>query len=242
MKTFVGTSGYAYKPWKGKFYPAQLPDKEMLPFYARRFDTVEINHTFYRMPADAVLARWREQVSDGFSFSVKASRAITHHARLKEPGDAVAFLFQRLDSLGDRLGPVLFQLPPNLRLDLARLRDFLGVLPGERRVAMEFRHISWFDEVVFDTLREHGVALCIADGELEDDIPFVATADWGYLRLRAVDYTDEAIGAWAEKVREQKWARGYVFFKHEDAATGPRLAARFIELMKAAGAAGSPEA
>ena len=124
MKTFVGTSGYAYKPWKGKFYPAQLPDKEMLPFYARQFDTVEINHTFYRMPADAVLARWREQVSDGFSFSVKASRAITHHARLKEAGDAVAFLFQRLDSLGDRLGPVLFQLPPNLRLDLSSVAGF----------------------------------------------------------------------------------------------------------------------
>lgn len=231
MKTFVGTSGYAYKPWKGRFYPAGLPDKEMLSFYARRFDTVEINHTFYRMPADPVLARWREQVSEDFSFSVKAPRAITHHARLKQTGDAVAFLFQRLESLGDRLGPVLFQLPPNLRLDLPRLRDFLGTVPTQRQVAMEFRHVSWFDEAVFDTLREHDVALCVADGELDGAVPFVSTASWGYLRLRAVDYTDEAIGTWAERVGQQDWTRGYVFFKHEDEATGPKLATRFIELM-----------
>ena len=236
MKTFVGTSGFAYKPWKGKFYPARLPDKEMLPFYAERFDTVEINNTFYRMPADPVLARWREQVPEGFSFSIKAPRAITHHARLKQAGDAVAFLFERLESLGERLGPVLFQLPPNLKLDLPRLRDFLATLPGERRVAMEFRHLSWFDDAVFDALREHDAALCIADGELEGEAPFVSTASWGYLRLRAVDYTDEAIGAWAERVREQQWDRGYVFFKHEDEATGPRLAARFIELLNEPGA------
>ena len=231
MKTFVGTSGYAYKPWKGKFYPAKLPDKEMLPFYAERFDTVEINHTFYRMPADPVLARWCEQVPEGFSFSVKASRAIAHHARLKEAGDAVAFLFQRLETLGSRLGPVLFQLPPNMRLDLPRLQAFLAVLPEGRRVAVEFRHISWFDETVFETLRERDVALCMADGELKEAVPFVSTASWGYLRLRAVEYTDEAIGAWAEQVRGQEWARAYVFFKHEDEATGPRLARRFIEMM-----------
>ena len=242
MKTFVGTSGFAYKPWKGKFYPAGLPDREMLPFYAARFDTVEINNTFYRMPADPVLARWREQVPEGFSFSIKASRAITHFSRLKEAGDAVAFLFERLDSLGDKLGPVLFQLPPNLRLDLPRLRDFLAALPGERRVAVEFRHLSWFDDAVYETLREHDAALCVADGELEGEAPFVSTAGWGYLRLRAVDYTDAAIGAWAERLRGQQWTHGYVFFKHEDEATGPRLAARFIELMKDAAAGVSPEA
>ena len=242
MKTFVGTSGYAYKPWKGRFYPAGLPDKEMLPFYAGRFDTVEINHTFYRMPADPVLARWREQVPEGFSFSVKASRAITHHARLKEAGDAVGFLFRRLVSLGETLGPVLFQLPPNLRLDLPRLQAFLGLLPEGRRVAMEFRHISWFDEAVFEALREHDVALCVADGELKEEVPFVSTAGWGYVRLRAVDYTDEAIGAWADRVRGQEWASAYVFFKHEDEATGPRLAQRFIELMREPPEARRPEA
>jgi len=231
LKTLVGTSGYAYKPWKGKFYPARLPDKEMLPFYAERFGTVEINHTFYRMPADPVLARWCEQVPEDFSFSVKASRAITHHARLKEAADAVAFLFQRLETLGSRLGPVLFQLPPNMRLDLPRLQAFLAVLPQGRPVAMEFRHISWFDETVFETLRERDVALCVADGELKEEAPFVSTASWGYLRLRAVEYTDAAIGAWAERVRGQEWARAYVFFKHEDEATGPRLARRFIEMM-----------
>lgn len=234
MKTFVGTSGYAYRPWKGRFYPAGTPDREMLPFYACRFDTVEINHTFYRMPADPVLARWREQVSEGFSFSVKAPRAITHHARLRPAGDAVAFLFQRLEALGETLGPVLFQLPPTLRLDLPRLRDFLGTVPGGRRVAVEFRHSSWFDEAVFDTLRGHDAALCIADGETEGEVPLVSTASWGYLRLRAVDYADAVVGAWAEKVRAQKWASGYVFFKHEDEATGPRLAARFRELMEEA--------
>ena len=231
MNVLVGTSGYAYKPWKGKFYPARLPDKEMLPFYAERFQTVEINHTFYRMPADPVLARWCEQVPEDFSFSVKASRAITHHERLKEAGDAVAFLFQRLETLGSRLGPVLFQLPPNMRLDLPRLQGFLALLPPGHRVAMEFRHISWFDEAVFATLRERDVALCLADGELKEEVPFVSTANWGYLRLRAVEYTDEAIGAWAERVRGQEWTRAYVFFKHEDEATGPRLARRFIELM-----------
>ena len=232
MRIFVGTSGFAYKPWKGKFYPAGLPDKEMLAFYGARFDTVEINNTFYRMPGDSVLARWCEQVPEGFSFSIKASRAITHHARLKpRAGDAAAFLFSRLEILGDRLGPVLFQLPPNLKLDLPRLRDFLATLPAGPRIAVEFRHLSWFQEVVFDTLRERDAALCVADGELEGEVPFVSTASWGYLRLRAVDYADEAIGAWAERVRGQKWDRGYVFFKHEDEATGPKLAVRFIDLL-----------
>ena len=239
MKTFVGTSGFAYKPWKGKFYPGGLPDKEMLAFYAARFGTVEINNTFYRMPGDSVLARWCEQVPESFSFSIKASRAITHHARLKpQAGDAVAFLFRRLEVLGDRLGPVLFQLPPNLKLDLPRLRDFLAMLPAGPRIAVEFRHLSWFDEAVFDALRERDAALCVADGELEGEVPFVSTASWGYLRLRAVDYTDEAIGAWAERVRGQPWDRGYVFFKHEDEATGPKLAARFIELLNGPEAAG----
>jgi len=230
MKLFVGTSGYAYKQWKGKFYPAKFTDKAMLGFYGQQFNTVEINNTFYRMPSEKVLEHWCDEVPESFSFSIKASRRITHHGRLKDVADSVDFLFKQLKAMGNKLGPVLFQLPPNLKRDLPRLLTFLDMLPADQKVAMEFRHISWFDETVFATLRDRNIALCIADGELKEEIPFVSTAEWGYLRLRAVEYTDQAIGAWAETVASQDWNDSYVFFKHEDEATGPRLAKHFLEL------------
>ena len=236
MHLFVGTSGYAYKQWKGKFYPAKCTDKDMLGFYGQQFNTVEINNTFYRMPSERVLEHWCEEVPQDFSFSIKASRRITHHGRLKDVSDSVAFLFKQLAVMGNKLGPVLFQLPPNLKLDLPRLLSFLDLLPANQKVALEFRHISWFDDAVFAALRERDVALCIADGELKEDVPFVSTAPWGYLRLRAVEYTDDAIGDWAEVVRSQDWNEVYVFFKHEDEATGPRLAKRFIEICECEGA------
>jgi uncharacterized protein YecE (DUF72 family) len=233
MQVHAGTSGFSYKEWRGAFYPEKLPADEMLSYYADRFDTVEINNTFYRMPSTKQLGAWAAQVPPGFTFALKASRQITHSKRLKEAHEAVAYLFQQLAALDERLGPVLFQLPPNLKKDLPRLEAFLAGLPAARRVAFEFRNPSWFEEDVLAALRTHGAALCIAHGE-ELDTPFEPTADWGYLRLRQVAYDDAALGAWAERVRTQRWSEVFAFFKHEDEATGPRLAARFLELVSAA--------
>jgi uncharacterized protein YecE (DUF72 family) len=228
---FVGTSGYSYKEWKGKLYPPDLAARDMLGFYAGRFDTVEINNTFYRMPSAALVAQWGEQVPDRFSFALKAPRRITHLSRLHDTADAVGQFLAATAELGAKRGPLLFQLPPQFRLDLERLRSFLGGLPQPGpRVAMEFRNRSWFTEEVYDALREHGVALCVSHGEIEGEPPFVPTATWGYLRLRNVAYDDHALRAWADRLRSQPWSDAWVFFKHEDEATGPRLAERFREI------------
>ena len=229
MRVLAGTSGFSYKEWKGSFYPEDLPAGDMLSFYAGRLPAVEINNTFYRMPKPALLAAWAEQVPPGFRFVLKASQRITHRKRLKEAADEVAYFFQTATTLGDRLGPTLFQLPPNLKKDLPRLEAFLGVLPAGARAAFEFRHASWFEDDVFETLRRNGAALCVAEDE-ELATPLVATAGWGYLRLRRQDYDEAAVAAWAEKVRGQSWSEAYVFFKHEDAGAGPRLAAKLLEL------------
>jgi len=166
MKLLAGTSGYAFKEWKGGFYPADLKDDGMLGYYAGRFPTVEINNTFYRLPKQHVLEEWAAQVPEPFTFAIKASQRITHHARLKaESVGAVEFLMKNVGALGGRLGPVLFQLPPNLRKDLDRLRVFLDTLPLDRRFTIEFRHESWFDEDVFTALREHDIALCVSESE-----------------------------------------------------------------------------
>jgi len=230
MKLFVGTSGYSYKEWKGSFYPEDLPDKQMLHYYAERFRTVEINNTFYRMPSESVLKNWAKEVPAGFAFVLKAPQRITHKQRLKESEDSVAYLFKVAAALEDRLGPVLFQLPPFLRKDLPRLQGFLKLLPASRRVAFEFRHASWFDDEVYDALRGHGAALCIAEAEGDLEVPFVATAPWGYIRLRRPDYGDRELTAWCRRIREQSWQDAFIFFKHEDEGVGPKLAARFVEL------------
>jgi uncharacterized protein YecE (DUF72 family) len=228
MRVLAGTSGFSYKEWKGSFYPEDLPAEEMLAYYAGRLPAVEINNTFYRMPKPALLESWAAQVPAEFRFVLKASQRITHRKRLKEAGDEVAYFFQTASTLGDRLGPTLVQLPPNLKKDLPRLEAFLSVLPEGSRVAFEFRHASWFEEDVFAALRARAAALCIAEDE-ELATPLVATAGWGYLRLRRQDYDDTAVAAWAEKVRGQAWDEAYVFFKHEDAGSGPKLAAEFLE-------------
>lgn len=228
MRVLPGTSGFSYKEWKGSFYPEDLPASEMLRHYASRLPAVEINNTFYRMPRAALLASWAEQVPDGFSFALKASQQITHRKRLKEAGEAVAYFFEVATTLGDRLGPVLFQLPPSMKKDLPRLIDFLTLLPPAARSAFEFRHESWFDEEVFGVLRSAGAALCWAEDE-ELSTPRVPTAGWGYLRLRRADYTDADVAAWADRIREETWTDAYVFFKHEDEGTGPRLAERMQE-------------
>lgn len=230
MRVLAGTSGFSYKEWKGSFYPEDLPAEEMLAFYGARLPAVEINNTFYRMPKPALLASWAEQVAPQFRFVLKASQRITHHKRLKEAGSEVAYFFQTASTLGERLGPALFQLPPNLKKDLPRLEAFLAVLPEGARAAFEFRHASWFEDDVCEALRARGAALCIAEDE-ELATPLVATAGWGYLRLRRQDYDDASVAAWAEKVRGQSWDEAYVFFKHEDAGSGPRLAAEFLRLL-----------
>jgi uncharacterized protein YecE (DUF72 family) len=231
MKLHVGTSGYAYKEWKGSFYPADLPAKRMLRYYSERFSTVEINNTFYRMPTVALLETWADEVPADFRFVLKAPQRITHLQRLQGADDAVAHLLDVAAALRQRLGALLFQLPPNLKKDVPRLRAFLALLPPQARAALEFRHPSWFDDEVFALLREQRAALCIADAEGDLDVPVVATADWGYLRLRRPDYDDAALTAWAKRVQQQQaWQEAFVFFKHEDAGRGPQLAHRFMEL------------
>jgi uncharacterized protein YecE (DUF72 family) len=231
MRVRAGTSGFSYKEWKGSFYPEDLPASRMLAFYAERLTAVEINNTFYRMPKPALLEGWSAEVSPEFRFVLKASQRITHFKRLKEAGDEVAYFFRVAATLGERLGPALFQLPPNLKKDLPRLEAFLETLPAGARAAFEFRHASWFEDDVFAALRSRGAALCLAEDE-ELATPVVATADWGYLRLRRQDYKDADVSAWAARVREQAWSEAYVFFKHEDAGSGPRLAAQFLELFR----------
>lgn len=232
MRVLAGTSGYAYKEWKGSFYPEDLPADGMLGYYASQFGAVEINNTFYRMPSERILLGWAEQVPDDFRFVLKASQKITHHKRLKDAADEVAYFTRVASSLGPRLGPTLFQLPPYLRKDLPRLEAFLDTLPRRWRAAIEFRHESWFDDDVFAALRARDVALCIADTGEEGDAPFVATAPYGYLRLRRESYTPDDLRQWAARIGEQRWDEAYVFFKHEDEGAGPALARQFMELQR----------
>jgi uncharacterized protein YecE (DUF72 family) len=230
MNLYVGTSGYSYKEWKGTFYPEDLPDKQMLRFYGERFRTVEINNTFYRMPKASVLETWAAEVPADFRFVLKASQRITHMQRLKDAGDSVAYLLKVSGALKERLGPLLFQLPPFLKKDAPRLSEFLGLLPAGCRAAFEFRHQSWFDEEVLGLLRAHQAVLCIAEAENDLEIPFVSTAGWGYLRLRRPDYGDPELKEWGARVRQQAWQDAFVFFKHEEAGKGPAMAKRFLEL------------
>jgi len=229
MTLLAGTSGYAFKEWKGAFYPADLAEPGWLGYYASRFPTVEINNTFYRLPKEQVLRDWGARVPDHFTFAIKASQRITHHARLKaECADAVDFLLRNTAALGPRLGPILFQLPPNLKKDLDRLRGFLGLLPEGRRYTIEFRHESWFDDDVFAALRERDIALCVAE---QDDFkcPVQATASWGYLRLHRRDYDGGALSEWAKCVSAQAWSDTYIYFKHDEGAgSGPPAVDAFM--------------
>jgi len=233
VRVLTGTSGYSYAEWKGNFYPEKMAAKDMLRFYAERFPTVEINNTFYRMPKEELLRGWAEQVPESFAFAIKASQRITHFQRLKECGELVTYLFRVTATLGPRLGPLLFQLPPNFKKDVPRLKSFLEELPERRRVAVEFRHASWFDDEVYEMLRGQGAALCVADTGEEPAAPLVATTDWGYLRLRREDFSDADLAEWARRIREQPWSDAYVFLKHEEEGKGPKLAARLMELCRA---------
>jgi uncharacterized protein YecE (DUF72 family) len=232
MELLAGTSGYSYKAWKGSFFPEKIAADAMLRYYAERFPTVEINSTFYRMPAEGMLARWAAEVPERFAFTLKAPQRITHQRRLKEAQGDVAEFLRRAALLGPKLGPVLFQLPPFFKKDLDVLGDFLGSLPPERPVAFEFRNPGWEDEAVQALLRARGVMLCTVDTDKGDPPPLVATAKTGYLRLRRESYTDRDLVDWVRRIAGQPWTRAYVYFKHEGEGAGPRFAARFAELWR----------
>ena len=229
MKLLAGTSGYAFKEWKGSFYPGDCKDDAMLGLYANKFPTVEINNTFYRLPKEHVLLEWAAQVPESFTFAIKASQRITHHARLKpESLSAVEFLMKNTSVLGNRLGPILFQLPPNLKKDFDRLRVFLDTLPLDRRFTIEFRHESWFGDDVFEVLRARDIALCVTEQPAFAS-PVVATASWGYARLHRQDYDDAALADWARRIAAQPWSDTYVFFKHDEGiGSGPPAVDSFV--------------
>jgi uncharacterized protein YecE (DUF72 family) len=193
MKFYVGTSGFGHREWKGVFYPPKLPAKQMLSYYGERFHTVEINYTFKYWPTATMLQAWTGAVRADFRFALKAPEQITHRKRLKDVDDVLAKFLEIAGQLKERLGPLLFQLPPNFKKDASRLEAFLDSLSPKRRVAFEFRHPSWFDDEVFALLRDHHAALCIADEKDDLLVPFVATTDWGCLRLRRPDYDDAVL-------------------------------------------------
>lgn len=229
MTFYVGTSGFSYKEWKGAFYPDKLRDKDMLSWYATHLTAVEINNTFYRMPKREVIRAWAGETPEGFRFIIKASRRITHFKRLNDVEEQMGYLLTNTAELGDKLGALLFQLPPNMRADLPRLERFVGLIPPGVPASIEFRHASWFDQPVMECLREHNIAICHADGE-DHDLPFAVTADWGYLRLRRPHYDKRSLGKWIRACDEAGWERAFVFFKHEDEAAGPKLAMKFQDL------------
>ena len=230
-RIWIGTSGYNYPEWRGSFYPEKMKPADMLPFYAAEFDSVEINYTFYRMPNAKTIDGWAAPTPADLRFVLKARKRITHEKRHKEFGDTLAVFVRLSSALEGRLGPLLFQLPPNLKKDLPRLEAFLDELPDTAKAAFEFRHESWFDEDVFTALRARGAALCIADSE-KISAPLVRTAAFSYFRLRDEGYQDADIASWAEKVREASQSgEVFVFFKHEESGKGPAFAKQLRALL-----------
>jgi len=233
MRINVGTSGYGYKEWKGRFYPEKISPKDMLRFYSERLTTVEINNTFYHMPTKNVLVSWAEQVPAGFLFALKAPQVITHMKQLRNVGEETDYLFRTLSVLEKKLGPILFQFPKSFHVDRPALEAFLALIPTDISCAFEFRNPSWRDSAILDLLRRKGCSLCIADTDEYPAGAIISTAPWGYLRLRRSDYTDAGLSEWMKKILAQKWEKTFVFFKHEDEAKGPEMAMRFRELVDA---------
>jgi uncharacterized protein YecE (DUF72 family) len=233
MNYWIGTSGFQYAEWKGTFYPEDLAAARMLPFYSERFNTTEINYTFHRIPAPKTIENWCKLTPETFRFGLKAPQKITHFARLRDCDDTVDYFYDVVSGLGSRLGPILFQLPPNLKKDIALLERFTECLPASMRAAFEFRDPSWFDEEVFGILRRRNACLCIADAE-KLATPFQSTADWGYLRLRREDYQASDVIRWTEVVQAQapNWSDAFVYFKHEESGTGPKLAKQMLEILR----------
>lgn len=232
MKIHIGTSGYAYREWKGKFYPQKISPKEMLGFYSQRLDSVEINNTFYRMPTEGVLSSWAEQVPEGFLFAIKTPQVITHLKRLKNVGEEVDHLFGTLAVLGRKLGAVLLQFPESFKADRTVLSDFLDLIPYKMPCAFAFRSTSWMDDKILALLRRKECSLCMEDSDESTPDVIVSTAKWGYLRLRRPDYTDADLSLWLEGIRSQEWEKVFVFFKHEEEARGAEAAIRFQKLAR----------
>ena len=232
MNRWIGTSGFQYPEWKGTFYPEDLSAPKMLPFYAERFSTTEINYTFRRIPSPKTIGNWCALTPQNFRFALKAPQKITHFAKLSGCDDTLTYFYKVVSALGERLGPVLFQLPPFMKKDVTLLSDFLRCFPGEMRAAFEFRHVSWFDDEIFSELKARNVALCIADSE-KLNTPFVRTATFGYLRLRREDYTSQDVQKWTEKLKgnDGNWSDVFVYFKHEESGMGPKLAEEMIRLL-----------
>jgi len=224
----AGASGYSFKEWKGTFYPDKMKPEDMLAHYCGRLPTVEINNTFYRMPKTSVLESWAGTAPEGFRFSIKASRRITHMSRIKAESSAepLGYLYKNLAALGPKRGPVLFQLPPNLKKDLPRLQEFLALLPAEHHAAFEFRNDTWFDDDVYAALEGAGAALVLSEREDNAPPPLVETAPWGYVRLRLETYTEEDLKKWAERLAATGWRETFVYFMHEP--TAPAYAASLM--------------
>jgi uncharacterized protein YecE (DUF72 family) len=231
MAVYVGTSGYNYPDWRGSFYPEKFPAAKMLAYYAERFNTVEVNYTFYRMPTAAQLETWAKTTPDGFRFTLKAPRRITHDAKLQRCEELARSFCQVAATLGPKLGVLLFQLPPTFKRDDAVLGDFLDLLPEGTRAAFEFRHASWHDDAVFERLRAKDAALCVADSE-KMSTPLLATAGYTYFRLRDEGYQPADIARWAGQIRDVAGpSDAYVYFKHEEQGKGPEFANLLIAAM-----------
>ncbi len=225
MRLWIGTSGFQYPEWKGKFYPEKMPAGKMLPFYAEHFSSTEINYSFRRIPEAKTILHWSSLTPAAFRFSFKAPQRVTHFARLRGCAELLNVFAKAISVADEKCAPVLFQLPPTFGKDVAVLQAFLAEVPAGMRAAFEFRHPSWFDDVVFDALRAANAALCIAENE-ELATPAVATADFGYLRLRREDYTSRQIQRWAAFIAQQRprWSDAFAYFKHEERAVGPKFA------------------
>jgi uncharacterized protein YecE (DUF72 family) len=229
-RLLAGASGYSFKEWKGTFYPKDIKPEGMLAWYSERLPTVEINNTFYRMPKTSVLENWAASTPATFRFSIKASQRITHMSRLKAESatEPLGYLYRNLAALGAKRGPVLFQLPPNLKKDLPRLTEFLGLLPAGHKAAFEFRNDTWFDDEVYDALKSGGAALCVSEREDNAPPPLIETANWGYVRLRLENYSDDDLEHWARTLEATAWREIFVYFMHEP--TAPAYARKLMDL------------
>jgi len=238
MKIHIGTSGYAYKEWKGIFYPEKISPKEMLHFYGEHLNAVEINYTFHHMPTERIITPWAEQVPDDFTFAFKAPQVMTHLKKLRNVSEEAEYFFRTLSVLGGKLGPALFQFPKSFHAEKNRiaLEEFLPLVPRNVSCAFDFRSPSWLDAGIVDLLRERGCSLCLEDTDESPVGEIISTAEWGYLRLRRTSYTEADLAQWLERIRSQRWERVFVFFKHEEEAggpiTGPETAMHFREIVE----------
>ena len=232
MKTWIGTSGFQYPEWKGKFYPEDLSTAKMLTFYAGVFNTTEVNYTFRSIPSEKTIDRWCSETPEQFRFSLKAPQRVTHFAKLRDCGEVLKVFFEAVKGLGEKMGPVLFQLPPTFKCDAGVLREFLSAIPKGMRVAFEFRHESWFSDEVFGVLSGANAALCLAESE-DITTPRVVTADFGYLRLRRLDYTASDIKNWARFLEKESktWPEVFAYFKHEETCVGPGFAKALVKAL-----------